>query len=163
MTVRNDANGSLLDDVWDALGTLRPLGLTSSLTELGCVTAVSTNGSVLRVLLRMPSILCQLTGPDKLLADLDEVLHEIAPLANIEYDVKQYPTQGGPGQDVRAASARPAVPASGQELDTPPQHRAKALSPREIGARETVRVFVRAQVVSRDDLRPDTKESLAHT
>jgi hypothetical protein len=97
--MNHNANTALLDAVWEALGTIHPPGWQCSLTELGCVTALFTNGAVVRILLRVPTFLHERNRNDQLLMDLDTVLRKAAPLTDMEYEVKPYqPTTNPTGR-----------------------------------------------------------------
>lgn len=79
---------SLLDEVWGELDRIRPPGEEHTLTELGLVTAVSTNGTVLRVLLRIPTALCWTAGRSELLVELEESIRGVSSLSEVELYAK---------------------------------------------------------------------------
>ncbi|WP_190812466.1 iron-sulfur cluster assembly protein [Saccharopolyspora pogona] len=85
-----ELNSSLLRQVWDVLGGIRPPGEQHSLTELGFVTAVSTNGVDVRILLRVPKAMCWTEGQSQLLADLEKAVRGMLTLGKVELTVKPY-------------------------------------------------------------------------
>ncbi|RCW39643.1 hypothetical protein DFQ14_11519 [Halopolyspora algeriensis] len=78
----------LLDEVWEVLDGIRPPGEEHTLTELGLVTAVSTNGAVMRVLLRVPTALCWVPGGGELLAELEKSIRNVPSLSTVELYAK---------------------------------------------------------------------------
>jgi hypothetical protein len=85
-----ELNSSLLRQVWDVLSGIRPPGEQHSLTELDFVTAVSTNGVDVRILLRFPRFMCWPEGQGQLLADLERSLCGMQLLGEVELTVKPY-------------------------------------------------------------------------
>ncbi|WP_407926268.1 hypothetical protein [Halosaccharopolyspora lacisalsi] len=74
--------------MWTTLGGIRPPGADNSLEELGLVAAVSTDGAVVRVLLRLPAALCLGAERGDLLDDIEESVRNVSSLGRVELYTK---------------------------------------------------------------------------
>ncbi|WP_461145376.1 hypothetical protein [Salinifilum aidingensis] len=106
----------LLHEVWQALDDIVPAGRTASLAESGMVAAASTDGAVVRALLRVPTTLRGRGPTGDLLSDVVEALEVLPSFSDIELNVKPSRPAWTVGQpaydavwDAHAASMAPAA------------------------------------------------------
>jgi hypothetical protein len=78
----------LLHEVWHVLDDIVPAGRTSSLASSGMVAAVSTHGSVVRALLRLPTTLRGRGHTGDILDEVTEALQTLPALSDVELHVK---------------------------------------------------------------------------
>lgn len=93
--MRTRTSTTLLDDVWQALEEIGLADRRDSGAERGWITAVSTSGAQLRILLRLPAELCR-EGAG-LLAEVAEVLRALPVLSEVDLEVKPHRAPTSPG------------------------------------------------------------------
>ena len=86
--MKDDANTRILEDVWEALDEVRPPGEQRSLTDLGFVTAASTDGAVIRVLLTVPAAVAGGADRATLLTEVERCIGDLPSLSEIDVQVK---------------------------------------------------------------------------
>ena len=99
----------VLTEVWEALERVRPAADDLSLTDRGFVTAASTDGSAIRVLLRLPATVWREHGRRRLVRDVEDAVREVPAVRDVRSGIKIYQPTLTPGL--------PAVPAH-----VPPLH-----------------------------------------
>lgn len=91
--MRAPTSTTLLDDVWQALEELEGTDQRASDTGPGWITAVSTRGSQLRILLRLPAEQCRGEAGREgasALADVADVLRTLPALTDVELEVRPH-------------------------------------------------------------------------
>lgn len=164
---------NLLDDVWQALERVGLTGRNDAGNDLGRITCISIVDSQLRILLRIPTHLCRDGG--RLLAEVEEALHETVSLVGVEVRAKPYrpsvsmlPIDVFRGDGGTAGRHTPCVSAAlaeqcrrGWAIETIEQRSAD--SPAAIEGEEfaTTRVSIRARVDTSGASIPDTPRGSA--
>lgn len=141
----------VLAEAWETLAQIRPGSGELSLTEREFVTAVSTDGTSLRALLRLPAALWADEHRD-LLPEIEAAMKASPALHDIRVSLKVYraPTRpraartGMSGHDRCLQAARSKLSALGWEISGT-EHDASATGP-VVGRFDIVRVILEARV-----------------
>ncbi|MCI2422462.1 hypothetical protein MOQ72_34040 [Saccharopolyspora sp. K220] len=88
--MERDFCSHVLAEVWDALARIRPGDGELSLTERELVTAVSTDGRSLRILLRLPATLWRTGAQRELLPEIEAAVRTAPALHDVRTSVKVY-------------------------------------------------------------------------
>lgn len=87
--MRADVPNETLSEVWAALTAIRVRGAGRSITDLGFVTAASSDGAGMLVLLCLPARLCRTTedGDHGILERVEDALRGVSALRDVELTV----------------------------------------------------------------------------
>lgn len=86
--MQDDVNTRVLAGVWEALDEIRPPGEERSLTDLGLVTAASTDGAVIWVLLTVPAAVVGGTDRGTLLTEVERCISDLPSLNEVDVQMK---------------------------------------------------------------------------
>jgi metal-sulfur cluster biosynthetic enzyme len=152
--MERDSSCQVLTEVWEALESIHPAGGQRSLAELGFITATSTDGAFLRVLLTVPAALCRDLARSELLTEVERAISEVPSLRGVHLDLKIYrpmhadadvPEHPHP-HALCLSKAVEGMRYSGWELGGFQQHRFVTVLPEDVDSNDTVRVIVHARI-----------------